>query len=448
VLHLKPEEVDTPEKRGKYTISLVGCEQKGIFYGLAFAEAGFIVTCTDADQSIVKRLSKGNVQLGDIQAESKLKSFIRKEQINTTSDLKAAVSASDITIITVSPKIDGKKSSDCSEVEGVCKQVGASLQKGSLVVYGGVAGIGFVENLVKETVENTSGLKAGEDFGLAYSPIFNFVCQAVKQIGDQELTVVANDKFSLNSAALIFETIAKKGVKRLSDIKVAEFAVLFAAAKRDSDVALANEFAILCENAGLDYVGMLKLVENDACETCSAPTISEEDNRDESYLLLESAENLNTKLRLPMLARQVNEDMIRHAIGLTQDALRSCGRTLRRARVALLGSVEPGTAAAAFVELLEAKGAKVKRYDPYGSGGEQPEGSSSLKKTLNETVEGTDCLVILSAQEQLKRLNLKKLRALMKSPAALVDLAGVTEPAKVGHEGFTYRGLGRGAWKK
>ena len=77
VLHLKPEEVDTPEKRGKYTVSLVGCGQKGVFYGLAFAEAGFKVTCTDADQSVVKRLSKGNVQLGDRQVESKLKSFSR-----------------------------------------------------------------------------------------------------------------------------------------------------------------------------------------------------------------------------------------------------------------------------------------------------------------------------------------------------------------------------------
>jgi UDP-N-acetyl-D-mannosaminuronic acid dehydrogenase len=283
---------------------------------------------------------------------------------------------------------------------------------------------------------------------LAYSPFFNFVCHSVTQIGDQELTVVANDKFSLNSAALIFETIAKKGVKRLSDIKVAEFAVLFAAAKRDSDVALANEFAILCENAGLDYVETLKLAENSACETCSTPTISEEDNRTESYLLLESAENLNTKLRLPLLARQVNEDMIRHSVGLTQDALRNGGRTLRRAKIALLGAMEPGTAAAAFAELLKAKGAKVSRYDAYGSGSEPSEEDSSLKKTLNEAVEGTDCIVILSALEQLKRLNLKKLRAVMKSPAALVDLAGVTEPTKVEHEGFTYRGLGWGAWKK
>jgi UDPglucose 6-dehydrogenase len=107
-----------------------------------------------------------------------------------------------------------------------------------------------------------------------------------------------------------------------------------------------------------------------------------------------------------------------------------------------------GTAAATFVELLEAKGAKVNRYDPCSAGVEQPEGRTLLKKTVNEAVETTDCVVILSAQEQLKRLNLKKLRALMKSPAALVDLAGVFEPSKVEKEGFIYRGLGRGAWKK
>jgi hypothetical protein len=63
-------------------------------------------------------------------------------------------------------------------------------------------------------------------------------------------------------------------------------------------------------------------------------------------------------------------------------------------------------------------------------------------------VEGTDCIVILEEQDQLKRLNLKKLRAVMKSPAAIIDLAGAIEPSKVEEVGFTYRGLGRGAWKK
>jgi UDPglucose 6-dehydrogenase len=165
--------------------------------------------------------------------------------------------------------------------------------------------------------------------------------------------------------------------------------------------------------------------------------------------MLESADNLNVKLRLPALSRQVNEEMVRHAVNLTQDALRSGGKPLRRAKVALLGSsLELGTASLAFVELLETKGAKVSRYDPYASESAEAEEVHLGKKTLNEAVEGTDCVVILSEQEQLKRLNLKKLRALMKSPAAFVDLASIIEPSKVEDAGFTYRGLGRGVWKK
>ncbi len=59
VLNLKPEEVDTNEKRSKYTVSVIGCGQKGIFYANAFAEAGFRVICTDADASVVKKVAKG-----------------------------------------------------------------------------------------------------------------------------------------------------------------------------------------------------------------------------------------------------------------------------------------------------------------------------------------------------------------------------------------------------
>jgi nucleotide sugar dehydrogenase len=444
VLHLKPDEVDTPEKRSVYTVTVVGCGQKGIFYALAFAEAGFKVTCTDADQSVVKRLSKGNIKLDDDAAETKLKSFMRKDQLNATIDIKAAVSASNVIIITVSPKIDAKKCSDASEVENVCKLIGATLPKESLVVYCGFAALGSVEGMIKETVQNTSGLKAGEDFGLAYNPLQNSAGRNRNQIGEEELTIAANDKYSLNCAGLVFETIAKKGVKRISEVTIAELSALFAAVKRDANQALTNELAMFCENVGVDYAETIK----NNCEISIAPTLSEEANRDEAYLLIESAENLNVKLRLPTLARQVNEDMIRHAVNLTQEALRSGGKTLRRARIAVIGATDAGTSTAAFIELLESKGAKISSYDPCCSGSEQLETESSVKKTLNEAVEGTDCLVILSAQEQLKRLNLKKLRAIMKSPAAFVDFVGTIEPTKVEKEGFTYRGLGKGAWKK
>jgi UDP-N-acetyl-D-mannosaminuronate dehydrogenase len=149
-----------------------------------------------------------------------------------------------------------------------------------------------------------------------------------------------------------------------------------------------------------------------------------------------------------LLARQINEEMVKHALNLTQDALHVGGKTLRRAKIALLGAAETGTGAAVLIELLESKGAKISRYDPLGSGNENSDVAASIKKTLNETAEGTDCVIILKEQEQFKRLNLKKLKAIMKSPAALIDLSGLIEPTKAENEGFIYRGIGRGVWKK
>ena len=446
VLHLKPEEIDTTEKRGKYTVSVVGCGQKGVLYAIAFAEAGFKVICTDADQSLVKRLAKGKTPFSEREMESKLKNFMRTGQLSATNELKNAISQSDIIIMTIATKIDAKKSADYSEVESSCKHAGAGLRRGALFIYGGIAGFGFTEGVIKESLENTSGLKAGEDFGLVYNPLQVSEDQPVASIANQELIVAATDKTSLTAASTVLSTITKKVIKQTLDVKAAELAMLFKVAQRDANIALANEFAVFCENAGTDYFETLKLL--DIHELGFFPTIAEEENRSEAYLLLENAENLNTKLRLPALARQINEDMVRHAVNLAQNTLRSCGKTLRRARIAVLGTVKPKTAAENFVRMLEAKGAKISRFDPLFSKNELLDAPREIKRSLNEAVEGTDCMVILTGQDQFKRLNLKKLQAIMKMPAAIVDLTGIVEPQKVEKEGFIYRGLGRGTGKK
>ncbi len=445
VLHLKPDEIDTDEKRGKYTVSVIGCEEKGVLYATAFAEAGFKVTCTDADQALVKRLAKGKTPLSDREIESKLKRFLRKGQISVTSELKNAVSQSGIVVMTVTAKIDGKKQTDYSEVESICKQVGAALNRGALFIYGGIAGLGFTEGIIKETLENTSGFRVGEDFGLVYNPIQFFDSQPFDSITNQELKVAAMDKTSLDSAAKVLAVITKKGVKQILNLKTAEAAVLFAIARKDANLALANELAVFCESAGIDYFETVKLV--DTQELRFLPTVEAgEAGRNEVYLLMESAENLNVKLRLPALVTRINDDVVRHAVNLTRDALRSCGKTLRRARVAVLGSAKP--TAMIFVKLLENKGAKVSLYDSLLPKTELANVARVFKRSLKEALEGADCMVILTEQDRFKRLNLKKLRAVMKMPAAIIDLTGIVEPRKVERKGFTYRGLGRGVEKK
>ncbi len=433
VLNLKPEEVDSNEKRSKYTVSVVGCGQKGILYANAFAEAGFRVICTDADASVAKKVAKGKI--ASAQVEAKLKGYINSGQVTVSSERKDAVSQSDVIVIAVGAKVDEQKKTDYSQIVSAAKQVGAALHQGTLVIYGGIAGFGFIEGAMKETLENTSGFKVGTDFGLAYNPIHT----ADALMENLELKVAATDPTSLNAASTIFKTLTKN-IKEVAELKTAEIATLFTVAKQDSNRALANELAIFCENANIDYFKVLSLL--DLKDPYFYPTIVDEESKHEAYLLLDSAENVNAKLRLPKLARQINEDMVRHAVYLTADTLSKCGKPLRRAKVAVLGTANPSTVAGIFVKMLELKGAKASVYDPMSKMGHQD--WSIIKTNLNEAIEGTDCIVVLTGLEQFKNLNLKKLKALMKSPSVIVDLTGIFEPKKVEAEGFIYCGLGRG----
>ena len=430
VLNVKPEEFDSNEKRLKYSVSVVGCGPTGIFYANAFAQAGFRVTCADADASVIKKVAKGKTAFADPEAEAKLKSHVAAGQISAVSELKKAVSQSDITVIALSAKVDEQKKTDYTEIVNTCKQIGAALHQDMLVVYGGIVGFGFIEGILKETLENTSGLKAGLSFGLAYSPL-----ESEATLTSTDLQVAARDKTSLEAATIIFGTIAKN-VTPVSDVKTAEVAALFNVARQDSNMALANELAVFCENANVDYFEVLKLLGSDA--SCFCPQILEPAKRKDAYLLLDNAENLNSKLRLPTLARQINEDMVKHAVGLTQDAMRSCGKTLRRAKVAVLGAADPA-ATGAFLKLIEQKGAKVSLYDSASK--KDMLDSRVVKTSLNEAVEGADCVVILT---QANRLNLKKIKPIMRAPPIIVDLTGGLQPQEVKAEGFIYCGLGRG----
>jgi UDP-N-acetyl-D-mannosaminuronate dehydrogenase len=231
-----------------------------------------------------------------------------------------------------------------------------------------------------------------------------------------------------------------KNVKQISDVKTAEVVTLFTAVKQDANAALASELAVFCESANIDYFEVLKLL--DFNDPSFWPSTVDEENKNEAYLLLESAENLNAKLRLPTLARKINEEMVKHAVNLTQDALRSCNKTLRRARIAVLGTVNLSTTTMVFLKLLQLKGAKVSLYDSDSKSNALDSGV--VKTSLNEAVEGVDGIVILTGEEQFKHLNLRKLKALSKTPSVIVDLAGALERKEVEAEGFIYRGLGRG----
>jgi len=454
-LTTKPEEIDASEERGKHTVSIIGCGQSGIIHAYFLAEAGFRVICVDADQTVVSMLSKGKAPLLKREMEAKLRNHVRKGFLTATNDTKTAVSQSNIIVVTVPVKVDDKRKVDYSKIESACKQVGSSLQQGSLVIVASIVGFGATEGVIRETLENTSGLKAGTDFNLAYSPAGVLDTRTGGFISNQERIVAGIDGKSLDAASAILETATKNRVKKARSIRTAELTALFEIVQQDVDIAIANELAILCEKAGVDYLDLSRLLNAKEDSTPPLPVLTSNDIQREPYILLENTEDLGVKLRMLTVAREINEETAKRAVNLAKDALRNCGKTLRRARVSLLGISQTQNAKGAqkkvlkdLAKLLETKGAKVGFYDPYYSDSELAEIRGMFKKTLSDALDKADCAIILSGHEQFKRLNLKKLKALMKMPAAIVDLEGIIEADKVEKEGFIYRGLGRGVWTK
>jgi UDP-N-acetyl-D-mannosaminuronate dehydrogenase len=147
--------------------------------------------------------------------------------------------------------------------------------------------------------------------------------------------------------------------------------------------------------------------------------------------------------------------MGKHLANLVKDALKGCGKTIRRARISLLGVTQepnirshPKRIVKDLIQLLTTRGARISIYDPYLAESELTEILPNFKKTLTDAIEGADCIVILTGHDQFKRLGLTRLKMAMKKPAAIVDFEGIIDPDKVEKEGLIYRGLGRGVWTK
>jgi UDP-N-acetyl-D-galactosamine dehydrogenase len=453
-LHAKPEDLDTIEKRSKYTAAIVGCEQTSVFSACLFADAGFNVICADPDQTTINLLAKGKIAFAQHETEARLKNHVKNGRITTTTDIKTAVSQSNIIIINTSASIDQKKKPDYSDIEKACKLVGANLREGSIVIMTSVVGSGVIEGIIWKTLENSSGFKIGTEIGLAYSPTRKWHGQAPGKEPNHEQIVAASDRVSLNAASKILETISKGVLKRTTSVETAETAILFEAAQREVNSALDHELAIFCEKVGIDYLETQKLLKPDTPTTYSSSPESDRSTEDASYVLLDDAENLNAKLRAVAVAREINEEMAKHVANVATAALRNCGKTPRRTRISLLGISEtpntksaPKRLAEKLARIMEARGAKVTIYDPYFSQ-EAAENRHYFKKTLAEALERADCIVLLTPHDQFKRLSLNRLKVTMKMPAAIVDLERIFQPDKAEKEGFVYRGLGRGALVK
>ncbi len=450
IMKLAGKDLESPEKRREYTVCVVGCGRTGLVTACLFAEAGFNVICVDSSRITVHQLKRRKSPFTESDLRKFIESRIKDSQFMATTNLRKAVSESGILIIGVPASLDKKKKPDYSRLEKTCRDVGMSLNSGSLIIFQNTMGPGITETLAKEILENASGLEAGTDFGLAYYSTLNNSSHPSKDVSNGTKVVGGITKRSLKVACLLLEAITKGEIVRVKNIKTAEAVKLLEEAYKDVNIAFANEFAHFCENAGIDFVKVRNIINPLKFSRMAGLHTSKD-----SYFLVEEAEAVDVKLRMLSLSAKINAETLDHAIRLVRDALRSCQKPLRRAKISVFGiSSLPNRKKAAnsatkkLVNRLKKSGVSVRVYDPFFSQKELLSMGYTAEASLSKTVEGTDCLIVAVAHDRFTRLNLRRIQMLMNQPAAIVDMGQVVDPVKAEKAGFVYRGFGRGIWTK
>lgn len=455
VVNLKKEDIDTPEKRANYTVTVVGCGRMGLPHAILFAEAGFKVIGVDSNPQVFASLKRGKASFFEPKLDPLLRKHVKEKGFIPSNETRMAAAQSDIIVPIVQTPLDERKRPNYSPLEKACKDVGMGMHAGSLFILSSTVGPGVTESLVKNTLENASGLKAGKDFAFAYSPVRATSGRVLHDVQNYTKVIGAVDANSLNVASLVLGTIVKADMVHVSSIKVAETVKLFQNVYRDANLALTNEFACLCEKIGVDFLEVQEAVNTDPYVHLLLPGIVSGHIPKDPYLLLEEADNVDLKLRITLMAREVNDAMVDHAVYLVRDAMQACGKALARTKVSVLGvSYRPnikeprGSLTKDLVKKLQTKNVYVHVFDPFFTYEELEELGYPPVRTLQKAMEGVDCLLVMVGHDTFKRINLRKFKFLARKRAAVVDMGHVFIPARAEKEEIIYRGLGRGVWTK
>ena len=452
---LKESDLISLEERRKHKVAIVGCGRIGLATACLFSEANFEVTCFNPDPYLVKQINEGISVFDERGLDKMLKKNLMNGRLKATTDPKDAVSTSDIILLTAEIPVDGKKRPIYSNLEAICKDVGLNLQPGSLIIVQSTVAPSITESLIIETLEKSSGLEAGVDFGLAYSPVKAPIGMAIEYLREKARIIAAIDEQSMRAAKALLKIVTKGELVEVSNIKTAEAAVLFGDIYQDVNMALSNELASFCEKSGIDYIEVWKAANRQPDCHLYPPGLEGGRTAETPYLLIAEAENIGIKLRITALARKTNDEASKQAYNLIKDAIHSCEKTVKRSKVAVLGvSCRPnvkepnGSQVLELVRLLRRRGVRISVYDPFFTYKELSQLGYPAEKTLGKTLERADCLLIAVGHERFKRLSLGRIKAMMKKPPIIVDLAHIIDPAEAEREGFIYRGLGRGVWSK
>ena len=358
--------------RCEAVVGVIGLGYVGLPLAVEMAEAGYRTIGFDVQRKKVDAVNAGQNYIGDIVGNT-LKEVVEEGKLSATSDF-GFIRDVDAVLICVPTPLDQYQQPDISYVKNSTESVARRLHRGMLVVLESTTYPGTTEELLKPILES-SGLRCGEDFYLAFSPERVDPGNKTYRTKNTPKVVGGVGQEATAVAAALYRNVLSGGVYEVSSPAVAEMEKLLENTYRNINIGLANEMAIICNRMGINVWEVI-----DAAKTkpygfqafYPGPGLGGHCIPLDPFYLTWKAREYDYHTRLIETSGEINTAMPEYVVDRAMKVLNKNRTAMNGARVLVLGVAYKAdiddcreSPALHVLEHLEREGALVSYYDPY-----------------------------------------------------------------------------------
>lgn len=387
------------------TLGVVGLGYVGLPLAVEKAKAGFKTIGFDIQESKVRMVNAGENYIGDVVNED-LEDIVKSGLLSATTDF-AQVAKADCVCICVPTPLDEHQQPDTSYIKASAESIVPYMHKDMLIILESTTYPGTTEELLKPILE-TSGLKCGEDFYLAFSPERVDPGNLIYKTKNTPKVVGGITPKCTDVAATLYESILEAPIHRVSSPAIAEMEKILENTYRNINIGLVNELAILSNKMGINFWEVIDAAKSKPYGFQAfypGPGLGGHCIPLDPYYLSWKAREYGFHTSMIESSMMVNDRMPEYCAERSSKILNRHKKAMNGSRILVLGvaykqdisdyRVSP---AIRVIEELEKEGAKVVYFDPfvpeYREHGEIKKGETELTAEL---VQSVDLVIVTTA---------------------------------------------------
>ena len=426
------------------SLALVGLGYVGMPIAVAFASKGLNVIGFDLNKAKIDLYKSGIDPTNEVGNDA-----IKATSVQFTADETDLQKAS-FFIVAVPTPINTDHTPDLTPVIGASRIIGRNLRKGAIVVYESTVYPGVTEDVCIPILEEVSGMKAGVDFKVGYSPERINPGDKIHRLENIRKIVSGMDAESLEQIKKVYDLVIEVGTYPVSSIKTAEAVKVVENSQRDINIAFMNELAMVFDRMGIDTNEVVDGMNTKWNALGFRPgLVGGHCIGVDPYYFTYEAEKLGYHSQIILNGCIVNDGMGRFVADAAIKEMIGAGLAPKKAHVAILGLTFkencPDTRNSKvddIIKRLNEYGIRPTVVDPWASERDAMH-EYGVTLTALEDAKNADCVIVAVAHKEFRALTLKQIKALFRAETAdenkvLIDVKGLYPIAELKASGMTY----------